>query len=298
MYIRNIFIEGPDCSGKTTLIENIHKSTNYRYHLMDRSRMSQAIFSKLYERNLPDSDLLFEQELNNLSNLYIVLLPRKRVILNRFYERGDDKHDIESIADVYHAYEQFIEMYEKYPNVLVINTDMNNTQVALSLIEEYESKEEYDTIKEFVAVADNKESPFLCLSKKLSLDDLRQASDNGCMTFERERSYYNSILESFFDKFYNEIVGKNEYKKEQNQYSRRFIFTDDSCISCYHPLFRDNAVYIHAYMRSSNSAQIEHDYKFIELLSSKYHKLITSEFDVTFPDTIFLEFKFGSAHLA
>ena len=33
MLIKNVFIEGPDCSGKTTVINKIHKNTNYKYNL-------------------------------------------------------------------------------------------------------------------------------------------------------------------------------------------------------------------------------------------------------------------------
>ena len=31
MRFTNICLEGPDCSGKTTLFNNIHKETNYKY---------------------------------------------------------------------------------------------------------------------------------------------------------------------------------------------------------------------------------------------------------------------------
>ena len=36
----NINIEGPDCSGKTTLYNRLHKETNFKYNIQDRSCMS------------------------------------------------------------------------------------------------------------------------------------------------------------------------------------------------------------------------------------------------------------------
>ena len=37
MRFYNISIEGPDCSGKTTLYNNLHKQINFKYNIQDRS---------------------------------------------------------------------------------------------------------------------------------------------------------------------------------------------------------------------------------------------------------------------
>ncbi|MDP6704623.1 MAG: hypothetical protein QF775_04010, partial [archaeon] len=46
--------------------------------------------------------------------------------------------------------------------------------------------------------------------------------------------------------------GENEYNRPQNLTTRRFIFTQDSCISLIHTLFRDNILNVHAVCRSSD----------------------------------------------
>ena len=46
----NLFIEGPDLSGKTTLIKNIHNKTDYRWHITDRSKISRMIFAEMFNR--------------------------------------------------------------------------------------------------------------------------------------------------------------------------------------------------------------------------------------------------------
>ncbi len=59
MRFKNINIEGPDCSGKTTLFNQIHKETNFKYNIQDRSCMSMYVYSKLYERD--DSSFWFDK---------------------------------------------------------------------------------------------------------------------------------------------------------------------------------------------------------------------------------------------
>ena len=105
--INTVFIEGPDCSGKTTLINDLHKMSNYRWHLFDRSQMSRKIFSDLYERNTFFINDSFEKEINNLNNMYVILLPDFEEIRKRFYKRGDEIHDIDSLKAVYDKFSQF-----------------------------------------------------------------------------------------------------------------------------------------------------------------------------------------------
>ena len=54
----NINIEGPDCSGKTTLYNRLHKKTNFKYNIQDRSCMSMFVYAKMYERE--DTSLWFD----------------------------------------------------------------------------------------------------------------------------------------------------------------------------------------------------------------------------------------------
>ena len=82
--INTVFIEGPDCAGKTTLINNLHKMTDYRWHLFDRSHLSRKLFSELYGRNTLFINDAFEKEVNNLNNMYVMLLPTFDEIEKRF----------------------------------------------------------------------------------------------------------------------------------------------------------------------------------------------------------------------
>jgi thymidylate kinase len=67
--LKNVTLEGPDLSGKTTLMSQIHKKTNNKYNIIDRSVMSALVYSMYYDR--PNVKLLERQlrnELNDLNN--------------------------------------------------------------------------------------------------------------------------------------------------------------------------------------------------------------------------------------
>ena len=49
--INYIFLEGPDLAGKTTFYENVHKSSDYRWNIQDRSALSMLIHAKYYGRD-------------------------------------------------------------------------------------------------------------------------------------------------------------------------------------------------------------------------------------------------------
>ena len=77
---QNLFIEGPDCSGKTTLVKNIHEFTGYKWHIHDRSQISRKIFCEMYSRTLDNLEDDFHNEIFNLNNRFICLLPDFEVI--------------------------------------------------------------------------------------------------------------------------------------------------------------------------------------------------------------------------
>jgi len=85
---RNLFIEGPDCSGKTTLIKSIHSLTNYRWHIHDRSQISRAIFAKMYSRSIPYLESDLHMEICDLNNRFIFVLPDFSIVRERFDKRG------------------------------------------------------------------------------------------------------------------------------------------------------------------------------------------------------------------
>ena len=88
-------------------------------------------------------------------------------------------------------------------------------------------------------------------------------------------------------------MGLNEYNVPQKIDSRRFIYTDDSCISMIHVLWRSNQLDVNVVMRSSNvSKTLWADYEFMKILS--YH--IAKELNVE-DSIINLKLDIRSAHI-
>ena len=115
-----IFIEGPDCSGKTTLYEMIHKETGYKWNIQDRSALSMLIHARYYGRDTFNHIEQLKRELHNLNNQLIICLPAWKVIVDRFQKRGDPIQNITSLRKIYDLFQDATEEFQRYPNVTVI----------------------------------------------------------------------------------------------------------------------------------------------------------------------------------
>ena len=294
MLIKEIYVDGPDCSGKTTLINHIHEKTSYTHHIFDRSRISQFIFNDMYNRDIKESKLLLDKELNDLNKLFIILLPDKFVVAERFLDRGDELHDIESISTVYNRFEEFSKSIASRPNVKVINAKYP-LDTALEAIDVYSSMSVPVVVSSYVSTLVPMESISITTTEIGLAEDLWY--DDNVMKFTKEAEYYERISNEFLNKIKDELNGNNEYSKQQTSNSRRFIFTDDSCISCFHAILRNKTLHMNAYIRSSNVIQLDYDYAFIKNLAVIVRGALETAFHSTTIIDYCLDVKFGSAHI-
>ena len=273
LMIKNLFIEGPDCSGKTTLIETIHKKTNYRYHINDRSQISRNIFANLYKRDIPNLDDDLRSEMFDLNNVYIVLLPPWNIVLERFKKRGDEKHDEKSLKRVYSSfYGPVLDKCSRFPNVYVIH-DTEKDKV-LNLCLDFLKFYQDSSIKNIASKAYHISKQ--CKNKEainLKFDFFPHKSfPRACysvMYHEKEREYYQKIYNKLFEKINAELNGENEYCRKETEASRRFIYTDDTCISLIHIMIRNETLVFNCVIRSSNVKDVlPHDLEFLYFLCS------------------------------
>lgn len=269
----NINIEGPDCSGKTTLYSQLHKETNFKYNIQDRSCMSMLVYSKMYERE--DASLWFNkilEDLKRLDTLYILLLPTEETILNRLEKRGDEFQDKDSILKVRNYFRNIAKMgFGSYPNVLVLEGDdlEANIKTSLEFIDALNEMPGQELIKSLVFNSGRNE--LIDVQCKEEVD--RHHLDLTVLDFPQEKKYYEKIEFEFFNKIFREFTGLNEHNQSQKHDSRRFIYTDDSCISMIHVLWRQNKLNVSATLRSSNvSKTLWADYEFLKILSAKTAK--------------------------
>lgn len=273
MRFLNINIEGPDCSGKTTLYNRLHKETNFKYNIQDRSCMSMFVYSKMYDRE--DSSIWFDKildDLKRLDTLYVVLLPAKSVILNRLSERGDNFQDETSIVEVRNHFRNISKMgFGSFPNVLVLEEDdlEENVNKVINFIDELNSMPGQELIKSLVFNSGRNELVDVQCKEVVNRDKL----DTTVLDFPEEKEYYEKIEYEFFNKIFREFSGLNSRGQSQKHDSRRFVYADESCISMIHVLWRQNKLNVVATLRSSNVTKtLWADYEFLKILSVRTAK--------------------------
>ncbi len=295
MRFTNINIEGPDCSGKTTLFNQIHKETNFKYNIQDRSCMSMYVYSKLYERD--DSSFWFDKildDIKRLDTLYIVLLPSNSTILERLKKRGDEFQDEESIISVKRLFYNLVKCgFGNFPNVLVLENIEDLTQkvdMCLSFIDSLNEMPSGELIKSIVINSGRNELVDVQCKEEVKIDSL----DYTVLNFPQEKSYYEDITQKIEQKLFKEFAGLNDYNMPQKHDSRRFIYTGDSCISLIHALFRQNRLNVSVTMRSSNVIKtLWADCEFLKILSVKIADLM--RLDESIP--VDLTINIRSAHI-
>ena len=268
--IKNLFIEGPDCSGKTTLVRSIHTKTGYRWHIHDRSQVSRKVFAKMYNRDLPYLDSDLHLEVSDLNNRFVFLIPDPEVIKERFDKRGDEIHNEASIMKVWSEFSELEEVYSGYPN-MIFKTQSDSNKLASSLIplfhmqERPQLREISDMVRKFVESTSEKES--YPLQFTVFDDGDFEEADKSCMDYEPESEYYRKIYEKFHTKIKRELNGENEYNRKESSSSRRFVYTDDSCISFIQCAIRKSMMDFNVVIRSSDTENtFEHDLKFLYYL--------------------------------
>ena len=272
MRFLNINIEGPDCSGKTTLYNRLHKETDFKYNIQDRSCMSMFVYAKMYNR---DTKVWFDKildDLKRLDTLNIVLLPSEEVILQRLSERGDEFQDTTSIIEVRNYFRNLVKIgFGSWPNVLVLESDdlESNIKSSLEFIDSLNTMPGQELIKSLVFNSGRNE--LVDVQCKESVD--RNNLDYTVLNFPQEKEYYAKIETEMLNTLFREFAGLNERGQAQKHDSRRFIYTDNSCISMIHVLWRQNKLNVSVTLRSSNvTTTLWADYEFLKILSVKIAK--------------------------
>ena len=273
--INTISLEGPDLSGKTTLYDKIHKRTQFKWDIRDRSALSRICFSRQFGRDVEIERVRLHEELSNINNRMIIILPPISVLEDRYTSRGDKIQTLNTLGKLHSIYVEEAKKIESLPNVLVLR-DPGEDLVSLSIdfLESSESSNISDVgqmISDFVMRHEKDEHRIQCRIT----GSLETPEDDSILLDPLEGYYYKEILWDFENVIRKELRGLNPYSKSQDMSSRRFYYSSDSCISSIHLLPRGNHVTCVSTFRSTNAgknAQIDIDFlNFLVLnLSKKY----------------------------
>ena len=95
-------------------------------------------------------------------------------------------------------------------------------------------------------------------------------------------------------KIKNEFAGINEYSREEDTNSRRFIYTDNTCLSLFHFIVREDILICDFFIRSSDTKNtLMYDLNFLKCLSQD----VMSCLEVDSIKAVRMNVKINSAHI-
>lgn len=297
--INQITLEGPDLSGKSTLYQKLHEKSGYHWNIQDRSSLSMVVYARLYGRSDYFHVEALKRELSNLNNIMIFLLPDWDVIAERFQKRGDEIQNIVSLKKVYDLFAEAAEELENYPNVILARSEVDDNMIHYivhnlrSHFERMPYCKYADTFKIAASCSDNLEKIGLNL---VHYDDgMFDDISEEMLRYEKEKVYYDKIRKKVLRKIDDELAGINEYGRIETHESRRFIYTDDSCLSLCHFVLRNEFLYGEFYLRSSETKEtLQYDMNFIKSLTRDVFSRLSEFSEIKMCK---INLKIGSGHI-
>lgn len=284
-------LEGPDRSGKTTVFGEIHKKTGFRWNIHDRSAISMLAFSKFYNRDDFHNIENLKKELCNLNNRFIILYPSWETVYERQKIAPDEIHNVVNLKRVHSLFGDITKEFENYPNVFVVRCEN-----PIELIEEITNsiiKTENASYKEIqqqvLLLAAASEGEAIGVNFTLFDNGKFLGIDKEVLDYPKEKEYYEKIRENLRNKI------EKEMSEGQTKHSRRFIYSDDSCISLANFNYRKNELDCNIVLRSSDVVgTLYYDLNFAMILCQDVFNLLDLK-----PERDFcrVRFEINSAHI-
>ena len=170
------------------------------------------------------------------------------------------------------------------------NVDEDLAHELLHLAEKPQLREISDQVTSLVAARGYESYPV----KFMLYDDGKfEEADPKILNYNPETVYYNRIFSELHNKITDELAGKNEYDRVEDHTSRRFVYTDDTCISFIQVGIRERVMDFHVVVRSTDVKNIfPHDLRFLYYLAStcydRFNNLV---------DCARMRFNLNSAHI-
>lgn len=307
--IKCVLLEGPDCSGKSTLFSNVHRSTDFRWIIQDRGQLSMLCYARQFRRGLDVVDRSrreLDSFLLDLNNRLVVLLPDFQVTAQRLQVRGDEFQDIDSLRILHDIFEEEVGRLGDRPNLLVLREANPPRDLAYDSVQWLQAAESLDPsgvsqeVLKLVTSLPRREAVG-CRFQLSPSNPLILTDNSSALRHPPEEAYYAKILSGVLQNIEDEIRGRNEYGMSQEPGStRRFIYTQDSCISLVHTLLRGDSLLMRVYCRSSNVRDtFPHDFKFICYLYSRVYSHLARHCGWSYPPrgNFLIDVEMGSAHI-
>ena len=254
--LKTVVLEGVDCSGKTTAFSKIHKMTGFKWNIHDRSTLSMLCYAIMYDRDVNHWRNLLNEELSDLNNAIVVLMPGLDVIKERLAIRGDEFQTVDTIVNLHSIFENEVSKIMMRPNVLVCAKSNPDYEAIVKWLFNYE-RQTYSRLATMLFETSrlklNAEATFL---KASWVDVDFKTMQSKALFYEPEIEYYNETRDKLIKKIQDERAGNNMYGAKQGFDSRRFVLSQETCISYAHFMYRDGFLHVNVVCRSSEMSRI------------------------------------------
>ena len=254
--LKTVVLEGVDCSGKTTAFSKIHKMTGFKWNIHDRSTLSMLCYAIMYDRDVNHWRNLLNEELSDLNNVIVVLMPGLDVIKERLVIRGDEFQTVDTIVNLHSIFENEVSKIVMRPNVLVCAKSNPDYEAIVKWLFNYE-RQTYSRLATMLFETSrlklNAEATFL---KASWVDVDFKTMQSKALFYEPEIEYYNETRDKLIKKIQDERSGNNIYGAKQGLDSRRFVLSQETCISYAHFMYRDGFLHVNVVCRSSEMSRI------------------------------------------
>ena len=276
--LHTVTIEGPDLSGKTTLYNKLHARSKFAWNIQDRGELSMLCYARLYNRDtVADWRRKLHRHLDDLNNHVIILLPNWDVLEERYRLRGDEIQDLTSLSQLHAIFCEEAQMLQNLTTVSVYDEVRNPSDLADDCLADLGKRVSMDIwgvgdsiYKHVLGSGDNERSPVQFV---LTADGTFPGADASIMSHPPETEYYCKILSGVINNIVLEVNGVNNQSiRQAPETTRRFIFTQDSCISLIHTMLRDEDLRVSVFCRSSDVEKtFGYDLAFLYYMMSEVH---------------------------
>lgn len=132
MQAKIIFIEGVDRVGKGSLMQAIHKATNYKHIIFDRGVISNMVYSIVHNRLTPELYVEYsniEEEIAKTNHVVLHLTCSTDVLKERMLQTGHEYVDFDSHKQLFESF------CETSPlNVVTLDTTTQPPEVLASIL--------------------------------------------------------------------------------------------------------------------------------------------------------------------
>jgi hypothetical protein len=210
----------------------------------------------MYDRDVSHWRNLLNEELSDLNNAVVVLMPGLDVNKERLAIRGDEFQTVDTIVNLHNIFENEVSKIMMRPNVLVCAKSNPDYEAIVKWLLNYE-RQTYSRLATMLFETSrlklNAEATFL---KASWVDVDFKTMQSKALFYEPEIEYYNETRDKLIKKIQDERAGNNIYGAKQGLDSRRFVLSQETCISYAHFMYRDGFLHVNVVCRSSEMSRI------------------------------------------